>query len=141
MISAKQAELVVRNKKQLYQALIRNGYLLPPYKDAINTKKFLIGVKDERYWCLHSSQMLAVKHCADCPNKLVLAEMVTEQMAKLDNMTAEMKVTFKRTAKLIKKNPPGKDWMMMLLSTFNPNHEIFQRDYVQPAAIKYAPPE
>ena len=54
MISHKDAQLRVVDKKTLYQACIRNQYLLSPFKDSINTVKFLRGVKSKRYWALNS---------------------------------------------------------------------------------------
>ena len=67
MISQAQAQALVPNKKALYVALQRNQYIMPPMKDAIVTCKFMLGVKDGYYWCLRSSEVVAVKVCADPP--------------------------------------------------------------------------
>ena len=44
MISHKDAQMRCPDKKTLYEACIRNSYLLPPFRDSINTVRFLQGV-------------------------------------------------------------------------------------------------
>ena len=38
----------------------------------------------------------------------------------------------RRTAKYIRKKPPQVQWMILILSTLEPNHAIFAKDYVNP---------
>lgn len=42
----------------------------------------------------------------------------------------------KRTALLIKQKPPSVSWLIMILSSLDPNHEVFAKDYVRPKEEK-----
>ena len=41
---------MVTDKESLFSAFKRNGYYMPKYKEAFITIKFLIGVREERYF-------------------------------------------------------------------------------------------
>ena len=38
----------------------------------------------------------------------------------------------RRTALLIKQRPPDLKWMLQVMATLNPDHEIFNKDYCRP---------
>ena len=38
----------------------------------------------------------------------------------------------KRTAKYIRRKPPQVQWMLLILSSLDPDHELFNKDYVNP---------
>lgn len=46
--------------------------------------------------------------------------------------------SFQRTAELIIERPPDAFFLLALLATMNPNHEIFRKDYVKPRAVRSA---
>ena len=54
MIAISEAMCYIRSKKDLHEACVRNGYLTPPLRDSMCSKKFLLGIKDGKYWCLKS---------------------------------------------------------------------------------------
>jgi hypothetical protein len=41
----------VRDKKDLYQALQRNGFYLPSLKSSMIRETYLIGLLENRLWC------------------------------------------------------------------------------------------
>ena len=132
MISHRDAQLRCPDKKTLYQSCIRNQYLLSPFKDSINTVRFLQGVQSKRYWAMKSEDVLTVKFCADPPKKKELAKILHGVMSNFRKLGEPMDSGMRRTAKHIRKKPPQFSWMMLMLSNLEPDHEIFAKDYVNP---------
>ena len=89
----------VPNKRTLYQACIRNQYLLSPFKDSVNTVKFLRGVQSKRYWALQSDQVRTVKFCADPPKRKDLAKILHGVMMHYPQLGEPMDSGLRRTAK------------------------------------------
>ena len=48
-----QASAFYPDRKTLYDNTTRNGYLLPPERDALVTNELMLGVEDKFYWCMH----------------------------------------------------------------------------------------
>ena len=44
---------VVRSNADYYDAMIRNGWLLPTLGSSIVTREFMDGVRQKRYYCTH----------------------------------------------------------------------------------------
>ena len=125
---------VIPDGKAMYAALLRNQFLMPPLKDAMVTRRYMLDVKDGKAWCLHSSEVVALKACADCPSRKVLAELVAEAMLRnMTTMPPRMKTAIRRTAALVLKAPPSKSWLVQVLSSVEPGHGIFDTGYTKPA--------
>ena len=92
-----QAQCFIWDKKSLYSTNTRNQYIQPPYKDAINTKKFLQGIKDGKYWCLNSNEVNGLKVCADPPKKYDLAQILGDVMLTYRFMGEPTDTNFRRT--------------------------------------------
>ena len=131
-ISHQDAQMRCPDKKTLYQSCLRNQYLLSPFKDSINTVRFLRGVQSKRYWALKSEDVFTVKFCADPPKKKDMAKILYAVMMSYRKLGEPMDSGMRRTAKYIRKKPPQFSWMLLVLSTLEPNHEIFNKDYVNP---------
>lgn len=58
--------------------------------------------------------------------------MLYTEMMNYTSLPENIVVSFRRTAKLIKKRPPHVDWMALVMGFIKPNHEIFQKHYVAP---------
>ena len=127
-----QAQCFIWDKKSLYSTNTRNQYIQPPYKDAINTKKFLQGIKDGKYWCLNSDEVNGLKVCADPPKKYDLAQILGDVMLNYRFMGEPTDTNLRRTGLLIKQKPPDVDWQLKVLSTLMSTHEIFNKDYCRP---------
>ena len=121
------------NKKGLWEALKRNQFNVPPLKDALCTKKWLLGVKNKVYWCLHASEAGPKKEVASVPSKKVLGEILVQVMRGLPSYGEPRDSGIRRTADHIEKKQ-GADvhWMILILSTISPEHFIFAKDYVKP---------
>ena len=120
----------------MYSCLVRNGYLMPPRKDAMLTQKFLKGVQSKKFWILHSDHVLAVKQCADPPSRKVLAKIVSSIMKTYPGLEEPMLSGMRRTAKHIKKRPPSPQWLLLVLATLDQDHDLFHKGYVAPKKPK-----
>ena len=109
-IDSAQAHVFVPDKRALYDALLRNQFILPPFKDQLLTTQFLMGIKDRTYWCLHSDSGLAMKSCADPPTKLELSEILSDVMLNYRPMGEPTDSGLKRTALQVRKRPPQRNW-------------------------------
>lgn len=140
MILLQEAQSKIGDRKEAHEVLVRNGFLMPPLKDAICTEYFLAGVLTQQYWCLKSINQ---KNFKQCPVKLTKAELAGFLGRAMYNAKNSFPLTefqdrqqgikaFKKTAELIMKKLPDKNWMYLLLSTVEPNHQIFARTYQRP---------
>ena len=57
MVPADYAMQFIPDTPALYKAILRNQMLVPPLKDAICTKDFLIGLLEKRYWCPQTQEV------------------------------------------------------------------------------------
>ena len=135
MVSLSEAHMRIPDRKGLYKALLRNQYIMPPMKDAINTVKFMRGVIDKKYWVLHSTESSTLKVCADPPNRKVLAKIVFDVLRNYRSVGEPLDSGMRRTAKWIKKTPPNAQWLLLILSTLTPNHELFSKGYIAPKKV------
>ena len=129
-ISVHDANLRVPNKKGLHTALQRNGFMPPRLGDTISTVKFLKNVRTKRYWCPHASESITLKPCADVPSRKELAAICYSVMSRYRSVGEPQDSGLRRTAKWIRRRPPGVDWMLLVLSTIDGDNAIFHRDYV-----------
>ena len=130
-ITQQELALVAGDKDELWALCCRNGYLMPPRRDAINTRDWMQGVKDRVYWCLKSSEVHTLKPCADPPSRQRIAEILVERMINGVNYpSAEVKAAFERTAVMIRRKPPSPAWMLQVLANIDPANRVFDKDFV-----------
>ena len=89
---------------------------MPPFKDAIVTRDFMLGVKNGFYWCMRPEYVRTLKVCADPPSKAVLATMLAKIMLTYPNLEQSLSDSVHHTAHLIVKKPPSVHWQIMVLS-------------------------
>ena len=61
MVSREQVARLVNDKETMYQAMIRNGYVLPSYKQAICTLDFMLRVRAGEVWVPRGNECRAIK--------------------------------------------------------------------------------
>ena len=76
--------------------------------------------------------MLTVKFCASPPKKKELAKILHGVMTSYRPIGEPMDSGMRRTGKYIRKKPPQFNWMLLMLATLEPNHEIFAKNYQNP---------
>jgi hypothetical protein len=112
----------VKSKKDLYEAVQRNGYHLPSIKSTLVTENYLINVMDGSYWCPKVEE-IKLRQCPRPPEKRVLLKKFLDLM--------EGKATG-----ISEKHSPNKEWLLIMIATLKPEDEIFRKDYLPPAKKK-----
>ena len=108
MLSMREAQFIIPDRKALYQSLQRNGYSLPPIKDPILTVKFMKGVRSGFFFCLKQEQVQHFKQCATPPPRHELAVIVCDVMCNTNSGLGEPYDSgIQRTAKEILKKKPN----------------------------------
>ena len=118
----------------LHKAILRNQFLIPPLKDAICTKDFLVGVLEKKYWVPLTAEV-QVRNCAEVPSKKELALVLHELMRGCTSVNVEIRAAFLRTADLVLRHPPSQSWSLLMVSTVHPAHAIFAKDWQKPKAV------
>ena len=126
---------VCPDKQALYEALSRNQYYLPPAKDAIMSTEFMRGVVDQIYWLPKTSEV-KIANCADPPSKHDLVRILGERMMHMDPQGDPFDTQFRRTCIKIKLHPPSVSWMLIMMATMSPDHEIFKKDWVKQKPLR-----
>ena len=134
-VTVEQAQAVVPDKKSYYSVMLRNQVVMPPISDAIVTREFMQGIVDGRYWCLRSADITTYRVCAEPPNKKDLGEMLYFLMCSVHPDEESVRLSFRSTAELIRKNPPTITWQILVICTINPHHEIFGKNYLRPRIL------
>ena len=129
---------MIPDKKAFYQALSYNQYILPPLKDNMVTRQFMINVKTGKQWCLKSSDISGTRVCADPPSRKDLANIVGDVMLNYRSLGEPHDTAFKSTAMLIKKQPPAVHWLLQVLATIDPGNVIFSKGYRKPSKQQQA---
>ena len=110
----------VQSKADLHEALVRNGYYPPKLKSSMATEAYLIGVMDATYYC-PKVEDIKVRLCARPPQKEVLLDKFRKLMLKNGYKSG-----------LIEDKWPDSQWLLTVISTLNPEDEIFHKDYMPP---------
>lgn len=132
-ISQAQAQALVPDRKHLHGALTRCGFHMPPLNDPICSKKFMLGVKCREFWVIRSDEIVALKTCADPPTRKDLAVMLADVMENLNPLGDWRDVAIRKTAERVRLTTPTKQWMLLVLSSLHPGHEVFDKGYIKPA--------
>ena len=91
----------------------------------------MIGILESRTWVPRTTD-LQLRNCADQPNKKELAQLLFEVMVNCTTVDQETQPAFLKTAELVLKHPPSPQWTIIMISTIDPGHVIFNKDYVKP---------
>lgn len=63
---------MITDKKSLFEAFLRNNYYMPKYSESFITIKFLLGIREGRYF-MPKTDIITKKQVADPPSKKVVA--------------------------------------------------------------------
>jgi hypothetical protein len=123
MISVEHIDNRIQNKAQLYDSLLRNGFMLPSAKSATVTVKYLFEVKDKAIWCPEFNDV-KLRACPTPPMKRVIFEQVV-QILKSENLYLG----------ILDETKVDANWLLICLSTIDPHHEYFQKGYYPPELL------
>ena len=105
---------------------------MPDIRDGIVTVNWMKGILWKTHWCLISEEAGVPKVCAKPPCRKVLARIVANVMIAVAANDVYKSLGLKATAALVAKNPPCVPWMLAVMSTLSPEHDIFDRNYQPP---------
>ncbi len=125
-MSLEEAKMLVDNKKTLYEAMQRNGWILPSIKSNCCTVEWMLGVREKEFWCPHVDNYV-MRICARPPKKTQLLQILSDCIVKRGK-AIDLGFTGG--------NPPEIPFILKLISTIDPDCEIFKKDYMPPREIK-----
>ena len=104
----------VRSPKHFYELLLRNQYLMPDFKSTIITMPWMMDVRNGDI-PIPKTDQVQYRNCATPPTK----EILIKECQKAVNHELGIK----------KWKQPDIPWLILFLSTCNPNHRFFDRAY------------
>ena len=120
-LSVKAFAQKVKSKKDLYEALVRNGWYPPKLKSTMVSEHYLVNVMDGTYYCPKAEEV-RVRLCPRPPPKEVLLEKFRKLMSDKGLRSGMQEGKW-----------PDKDWLVTVIATLHPEDEIIRKDYVPPA--------
>jgi len=130
MIYSKASEkktVKARSKPCEYEAMFRNGFLLPKLNSTIVNKIYMYRVKSGVEYCPMTSDIKAYKVCINPPSKDYLLGQIQEELLKKGD---------KRDLSYDDGHLPDVEWCVLAIMALNPDHHIFDKDYVPGANEK-----
>ena len=117
----------MHDKKTKHDVLMLNDFFMPKLTSSIVSIRWMEAIREHRFtcWCPKDTEKRVCK-CIDPPTIEALAAFLQEELKK-KNRSLGHYLTLP-SAKL-----PDKKWMIMVLSTLEPNHKIFGKKYRPPA--------
>ena len=132
MITADQARLAIRNRKQFHKAMIAAGYYVPGESSSFCTVKLMTEVREGKCFCPMLKDMTFLP-CVSPPTTSYLVDYIANMLENNDQYQSEEQANqYKRLAKHLRRNHPDKQWLLGVLSTLHPGNEIFKKGYRPP---------
>ena len=120
-ITVNEFNAVVKNRRDLYEAVVRNGYYLPKYKSSMVTEDYMRNVFMGKEFCLKYSEVRQLP-CPRPPTVDVLLRKFHE-ICRDKNLTV---------CGVNDTHIPDKRWLLDFISTLRPEDEIFKKNYLPP---------
>ena len=117
----------IRDKRDLYEACLRNGFYLPAIKSNMVNEAYMLNVMTSQYFCL-KFEKVRMKACPRPPHKSVLVKKFLDLMKD----RGPHGLVQSEDKSLL----PDKKWLIDVIATLNPEDEIFNKDYLPPARAK-----
>ena len=136
-IAAADAHRTVQCKEDLHAALELNQYVAPKRKMPMMTSKFMTGVIEGKYWLPKSREINKYRVCAFPPTKAKLAETLSRLLGNHPHVEEPgFDEAIRRTAVQVRKRPPNKEWLLLIIAQLDPDNFIFSkhhtREHAQP---------
>ena len=111
--------------------MIRNGYVLPSYKQAICTLDFMLRVRAGEVWVPRGNECRAIK-VATPPPRQQLAEIFSTSVdlkVQNGNFTAQQVQPLFALREIVVKKLADSNWLIQVIYFLNPDHDIFQKEF------------
>ena len=110
-----------RSKPSEYEAMLRNGFILPKLNSTIVNKIYMYRVKSNLEYCPRTSDIKVYKICINPPSKEFMLGEIHQELLKRGDV---------RDLTYDPKHLPDVEWCVKALLALNPDHRIFEKDYV-----------
>lgn len=115
----------IKDKKDLYEAAVRNGFYLPSLKSSIVTEAYIINVIECSTFSLKMED-IRMKACPRPPNKEVLVAKFLDIMRRRDI----------KTHGIDDSHMPDKAWLITVLSSLKPDDKGLLGNRICPVTTK-----
>ena len=105
----------IRNRKDMYEACVRNGFYLPKIKSNMITEDYIRNVMQGKAFCTRFKNIKMLP-CPRPPNKELL-------LLKFQTLVATMEWAM---TGIDEKHHPDKRWLLDVLSTYSPGDDILK---------------
>jgi hypothetical protein len=112
------AQQLITNKAELHEAMVRNGWYMPPRESAIASVAWMKGVRAGTVWCPRYEDA-RLRPCYKPPGKKQIVDAIN---CILQDNDADMGLTYA--------NAPKDSWLLVVLATISPGHAFFTKGYV-----------
>jgi len=113
---------LIQNRRDLSEAVVRNGYYLPKIKTTMITEDYMRNVITGKAFCPKYSEVKMLP-CPRPPCKQVLLDKF-HRICQGQNLVH---------TGVDDKHVPDKRWLLDFVSTFKPDDDIFKKNYIPPA--------
>ena len=113
-------ELKITSRAHLKEVLTRNGFYLPK-SDCFCTLEYLAAVSQAQVFTLNYEEIKR-RPCPRPPTRAILMTEIERVLAPMDQQLSLDN----------SKCMPEKEYLLTVLATIYPDHEIFERDYLPP---------
>ena len=110
-----------RTKPSEYEAMLRNGFILPKLNSTIVNKIYMYRVKSGQEYCPRATDIKVYKICINPPSKLFMLSGIHQELQRQGDV---------RDLTYDEKHLPDVEWCVKALLALNPSHPIFNKDYV-----------
>ena len=128
-ISEEHANRYIRTGDHLYAGLVRNKYKMPKKSSALCTIAFMQEVRDGTIYCPRWDVITALPKCFSLPPRNFILDKIVKFVDQQDQ-SVEVMPSVRRLIKKMKKRSPDAEWLVDLLGQWDPNDEIFSKNYV-----------
>ena len=108
---------MIKSKADFHEGMDRIGFMVPPIKSSGCTVDYLQRVRSGEYWCGKYEEG-KLRSCYRPPKKDVIFKEIEDILAQRN-----MQLGFSDASKV------PLDWLIIQLSTLNPDHRFFHRTY------------
>ena len=123
----------VRKREHLHEAMTRDGWKLPSKHAAICTTEWLLKVRNLEIFCIRTADIGGgTQTCFSPPPRSLLQEKLEQIIVELEGGNHLNAESIPRIHKLIgslRLRCANVEWYITLIGYFNPNDEIFRKDY------------
>lgn len=122
----------VRNADHYYDAMQRSGWLMPSRHCALNTMDFMNQVREKTLYCPKTEFLKSAPRCYSIPpieHLMVIMENFLQRIQTGGNYDHEELSRCLNLMYEMRKRKPNAQWLVTIISIWEPTNEIFAKNY------------